>query len=139
MKAFVAFVVIVILAVGGLIGFWGWKKWTRIEDWGVGLALSSELKEGEIEGVEARYNQILDQDEILMKTVQAHNLKGFYGVASDEKAVEMLKEDTFVTIPNSRNMHILFKGKRSTRDEREAAIGTLSNDFVEQVTKMSGK
>ena len=67
MKAFVAFLVVLVVAVGSVIGFWGWKKWTRVEDWGVGMALTVELKDGEREGMEERYNQVLDQEDVLAK------------------------------------------------------------------------
>ncbi|MGJ8725512.1 MAG: hypothetical protein ACSHYB_13215 [Roseibacillus sp.] len=139
MKAFVAFVVILFLAIGGAGGFWAWKKWTKDENWGLALSLGSELAEGEKEKVEERYNQVLDQEDILRKAIEDHDLSSYYGVSSSEDAVEKLREDTFVEIHGNNSMHILFRGKRSTRKEREAAIRTLSEDFLKEVQRMSGR
>ena len=139
MKAFIGFVLVLLLAIGGLGGYWAWGRMNRAEDWGVGLELSSELKEGEVEVVETRYNQILDQDAVLANSVEVHDLKKFYGVSSNEKAVEKLREDTFVRIPNGQSMHILFRGKRKTRKERTAVTETLSKDFFKRVQEMSGR
>lgn len=138
MKAFIAFVVILFLAIGGAVGFWAWGKWNKVEEWGLGLSLGSELEDGEKERVEERYNQILDRDEVLLGAVEAYNLSDYYGVSSSEEALVKFKEDTFVRIHDNSSMHVLFRGKRSSRKEREAVIRTVSEDFLKQVQQMSG-
>lgn len=139
MKAFVAFVVLLFLVIGGLGGYWAWGKWTKVEEWGLSLDLGGEVEGDEKERVEERYNAILDRDDLLAKTVEKHGLKSYYDVSSSQEAVTNLKEDTFIRIQNKRAMHILFRGQRKTRDTREAAVRTLSEDFLRQVQAMSGR
>ena len=139
MKAFIAFVVILFLAIGVIGGFWAWKKWTKVEEWGLALPLSSTLADGEVEKVGERYNVILDQDDVLMGTVEEHGLSKYYGVSSNEEAVALFKEDSFIRIHGNNTMHILFVGKRSSRDERMAAVRTLSQDFLKKVQSISGQ
>lgn len=138
MKAFVAFVVILILVIGGGLGFWGWGKLNRVEDWGIALALNSEVNEGEAEGMAERYNKILDQEDILEKVVETHDIEGYYGVSSKAEAVAKLKEDTFVKIHNNRALHVLFTGKRMTRKERLAAVETLATEFRKRTMEIQG-
>ena len=139
MKAFIAFVLILFLAIGALGGFWAWKKYTRVEEWGLALPLNSTLEENEKERMEERYNQILDRDDVLMNSIETHDLAKYYDVVSKEEALEKLKEDTFIRFHGNDTMHILFKGKRNTREERVTAISTLSQDFLKQVRSMSGQ
>lgn len=139
MKAFVAFVVLLFLVIGGLGGYWAWGKWTKVEEWGLSLDLGGEVEGDEKERVEERYNAILDRDDLLAKTVEKHGLTSYYDVSSSQEAVTNLKEDTFIRIQNKRAMHILFRGQRKTRDTREAAVRTLSEDFLRQVQAMSGR
>ena len=139
MKAFIAFVVIVFLAIGGAGGFWAWKKWNRVEEWGLALPMNSTLEENEKEMLEARYNQILDRDDVLMNVIEKNDMAGYYGVSSSEEALEKLREDTFIRFHGNDAMHVLFRGKRSTRDERVEAIRVFSQDFMKQVQSMSGQ
>ena len=65
-----------------------------------------------------------------MPTIEKHDLKTYYDVASDEEALSLFREDSFIELPGSRTMHVLFRGKRSTRKLREAATRSLAEDFV---------
>lgn len=138
MKAFIAFVILLFLAIGVGGGFWAWGKWTKMEDWGLALDLGQPVEESEREMMEKRYNLVLDDNAMLEKTVTEHNLQDYYGVSSKEEAVAKLKEDTFVSIKKERVLHVLFRGERRTRDKREAAVRTLSVDFLKQLRAMSG-
>ena len=138
MKAFIAFVLILFVAIGGMVGYWGWGKWNKVENWGLALSMGSNVKEGEKERLEERYNQILDRDEILEGAVEKHDLEQYYGVSSSGEAVEKLKEDTFIELKGDSAMHVLFRGKRSSRDQREAAVRTISESFLEEVRGMTG-
>ncbi|MBK1834247.1 hypothetical protein [Roseibacillus ishigakijimensis] len=130
MKAFIAFVLFLFFAIGAGVGFYGWKKWTAIEERGVALALAKPVEKDEKEMLEMRYNKILDMDEVLLPTIEAHNLKGFYQVKSDEEALKLFREDSLVKLPGGRDLHVIFKGPRSTREERDAASRTLAEQFV---------
>ena len=139
MKAFIAFVVLLFIVIGAGGGYWAWGKFNKVEEWGLSLDLGEELQESETEIIEERYNAILDQEVILKKTVEKHDLKSYYGVSNAEEAIAKLKEDTFVRIRDRRAIHVLFRGQRKTRDERETAVRTLSEDFLKQVQAMSGR
>ena len=138
MKAFVAFVIILFLLIGAGGGYFAWTKMQRTEEWGVRLDLGSELSETEKDVVQKRYNAILDQEELLRNTVEKHSLKEYYGVSSNDEAVVKLREDTFVKIHRNKSIDVLFRGKRISRKEREAAIRTLSEQFYSQVQTYSG-
>lgn len=138
MKAFVAFVLVLFLLIGAGGGYFVWTKMQRVEEWGVRLNLGSELSDTEKKTVQKRYNAILDQEELLRNTVEQHNLKDYYGVSSSDEAVAMLKEDTFVQIYQNKSIDVLFRGKRISRKEREAAIRTLSEEFYNKVQSYTG-
>ncbi|WP_411847354.1 hypothetical protein AAFN60_08370 [Roseibacillus persicicus] len=138
MKAFIAFVVLLLLVLGGVGGYLFLGKMNRIEPRGVGLTLSNPIPSEEIEFQKQRYNEILDRDEVLLNTVTKHGLKDYYGVASDEKALELFRDDSFIELPGGKNLHVLFRGKRSTRKERESATRTLAEDFV-KAAQLMGK
>lgn len=108
----------------------------KIEPRGVGLTLSNPIPADELEMVEKRYNEILDREDILKNTVEKHNLKEYYEVPSSEAALDQFRKDSFIKLPGGKNLHILFEGKRLTRDEREAATRTLAEDFVKAAQLM---
>lgn len=130
MKAFVAFLVLLALLVLGGGGYFYWDRQNKVENWGVGLTLNKEVEADEVEMVEARYNEILDREELLKKIVEKHKLTDYYEISSNEEAVVRLREDSFVKLPGGSELHILFRGKRSTRAVREATVRTLAEDFV---------
>lgn len=139
MKGVIAFIVLLLVIAGGGGGYWAWGKWTKVEQRGVGLELAQAIPAEEIERLEGRYNEILDQSEILVRTVREHQLMGFYKVGSEEEAVEKFREDSSVKLPGDKALHVLFKGPRSTRTLRETAARTLAEDFVKATQGMSGE
>lgn len=129
-KAFIAFVVLLFLLAGVGIGIYGWGRLSKIEPRGVGLVVEDEIPAAEVEKITARYNEVLDREEVLMPTVQKHDLKKYYGVTSDQEALVLFREDSYIELPGDKNLHVLFKGKRLTRKDRESAARTLAEDFV---------
>ena len=130
MKAFVSFVIVLILVAGGLVGYLFWERMNRIEPRGAGLVMNSPIPDEEIELAEKQYNEILDQESVLINALEQHDLVSYYGVSSKEEALKLFREDSYVSLPGGKNIHILFRGKRSSRDEREVAARTLAEDFV---------
>ena len=137
MKAFVAFGVILILAVGGIGGYFFWERMNKVEPRGVGLTMSNPVSKGEIDFLTKQYNEILDREEVLIGAVEKHNLAKFYGVSSSEEALELFRKDSYVSLPGETNLHILFMGKRSTRSERDSTARTLAEDFL-KAAKIAG-
>lgn len=138
-KGFIAFVVLLFLLAGAGIGFYGWGRLSKIEPRGVGLVVENEIPDAEAESISARYNEILDREEVLMRTVKEHNLKGYYKVSSDQKALTLFREDSYIALPGGNNLHVLFNGKRITRKERDAASRTLAEDFVKAARLATGQ
>ena len=49
MKAFVSFVIVLILVAGGLVGYLFWERMNRIEPRGAGLVMNSPIPDEELE------------------------------------------------------------------------------------------
>lgn len=138
MKAFVAFIVLLVLLGAGGGGFFYWKKMERIEPRGVGLEIARAIPEDQKELLLKQYNLILDKEEVLMRTVEEHHLQKYYEVSSKEQALKRLKEDSFITLPAEKKLHILFSGKRKNRTVREKAARTLAEDFLKAARLADG-
>jgi len=130
MKAFIAFSLILFLSVGVAVGIYGWGRWNRIEQRGTGLSVGRDIPDNKRAGLVEQYNQILDREDILLLAVQEHGLMDYYKVGSEEEAVARFREDSFVELPGGRALHVLFKGKRSTRKLREKASQTIAAELV---------
>jgi hypothetical protein len=130
-KAFIIFVLVLIILLASGIGWFGYQRLNRIEPRGVGLVVEKEFVEADIERLTTRYNAILDREEVLMPTVKKHHLKDYYGVGSNQEAVEEFREDTYIKLPGGKALHVMFDGKRRHRSIRDAASSDLAKDFVE--------
>ncbi len=138
-KAFIAFVVLLFVAIGGAAGYWVWNKMNRIEDRGIGLVMANPVPQEQIERAEAQYNLILDREEVLRTAVKENELMDYYEVSTEEEAITKLRDETFIDLPGGRNLHLLFTGKRFTRDLREQTTRTMARSFLEVMTKENGQ
>lgn len=129
-KAFIAFLVLLALLVIAGGGYFYWERQNKVENWGVALTMNHEIDADELEMVAARYNEILDREDLLKNTVEEHKLTDYYEISSNEEVIAQLREDSFIKLAGGNRLHVLFKGKRSTRSLREAAVRTLAEDFV---------
>lgn len=130
MKAFIIFVVVLLIMLGAGAGWFYNNHMNRNETRGAGLTLEKDFPAEEIDRLTERYNIIIDRDEVLLPAFEKHNLASYYEDLDREAALEQFREDTYVRLPGGPNLHILFDGKRKTRAFRDAVSEDLAKDFL---------
>lgn len=135
-------IVITVLVMGFLgtavVGFLGWKHFTRTEVRGVQLEMQKEIPKDMQAKMLMAYDEILDDPEILSPVVEKHGLVAYYKAKDTASAVEMLKKDSFMKFKGTNAIQILFKGPRNQRKLRDRVSRDLGAGFIEALQSKAG-
>ena len=143
LNAGVKAIVVTVLVMGFLgtavVGFFGWKHFTRQEVRGVQLEMQKEVPAELQAEMIAAYYKILDDPEILSPLIEKHGLVDYYKVGSTEAAVEKLQEDSFVKFKSAKAIQILFEGPRNKRQIRDRVAEELGTEFIKKLQEQVGQ